>query len=103
MPPRSSCTVFLNSKIEPRLSGYVLFVWVARIALGYGRTPAHICYQDIGTRLYGPVDDQNYLKYKRESLERDALLFFSRTESVPSLVRQMSRLNPEIKYRVDRV
>lgn len=100
---QSSCTVFLRSSLEPRLNGFMLFVSVFRIAFGYSRQPSYVCFQNLGTRLYGPVDDRSYLEYRREDLEKDAILFFSRTESVPSLVRQMTRLNPNIKYKIDRI
>jgi len=102
-PDPCSCTVFLNSKIEPRLSGFVLFVWVFRIANGLSKQPIAVCYQDLGVRMYGPLDDRGYLEFKRSELEEDAYKFFSRTESVPSLIRARTHLNPRITYRMERV
>ena len=103
MPSQSSCTVFLRSSLEPRLNGFMLFVSVFRIASGYSKQPIAVCYQDLGTRVYGPIEDLGYLKFKQADLEEDAYKFFSRTESVPSLIRARTKLNPRITYRVERV
>jgi len=101
--PQHSITVFLHSKVEPRLSGHMLFVWCFRIAHGESHVPLKQCYQDIGVRSYGPIDDKGLLQHFRKDCELDALSFYSNDECVPFLIRSRTKLNPKIVFRVERV